>query len=484
MKKMMWAAALCSLPFMTQAQSQLSEGGCATPPPTAQQLEDIYRFVQTPAAAARTTNAVDSIPLTIHIVGDDAGNGYFSTETIFKVICQLNERYQPVGFFFYVNWPLRYINKTSYYVHNYNGGYAMMNQYNIQNTANVYFVQDPSGACGYFAPAVDGVAISKSCSGINSTTLTHELGHFFGLPHTFVGWENGNVPNNPELVTRGTGANCSSRGDGFCDTEADYLGERWNCPYTGNKIDANGDLYHPDSSIYMSYSVDACMSRFSSQQIARMQYNLHNDPDRTILLGNAPAYVQLDTPKVTYPVDTMFANKRTARWNKVPGAYYYRVLVYQGNGAGFNYLNQLTTDTAVELNFNMASNAAYSIRVIPYSSTNLCGDYVAFRKFTFTSTLAPQGVGNTEALKAGIVLAPNPSQGNGWQLTMKDAPAGTYTIRLLGINGQVLQNHRITYGSGSFAYTIPSGDLANGLYFVHISNDQGFSTSVKAALQR
>lgn len=446
-------------------------------------MQDIYRFVQS-GAASRTTGAVDSIPLSIHIVGDDAGNGYFLDETIFKVICQTNERYQPVGFYFYIKWPLHYINKSSYYIHNYIGGSQMMNQYNVANTANIYFVQDPNGACGYFSPGDDGVAIRKSCSGINSTTVVHELGHYFSLPHTFRGWENGNTPGNPEKVTRGAGANCSSTGDGFCDTDADYLGERWSCPYTGFKLDANGDEYHPDSSLYMSYSVDACMDRFSAQQIARMQNNLHTDPDRTVLLGNAPAYAPLDTAKIAYPTDTLYANKRTIRWNKVPGADYYRVNVYPGNASALSYVQKLTSDTALELTFNMTHGSEYSIRIIPYAATNLCGEFAKVFKYNYSNTALPQSVGNIEEIRAGISLVPNPSHGNGWQLNMQEAPAGVYTLQVLGINGQVLHSQQQNYKTGSFSYAIPNGDLANGLYFVRIVNDKGLNTSVKAVLQR
>lgn len=485
MKKLMWAVALCSLPFASEAQEpqSLNEGGCGTPPPTEAEMQDIYRFVQSPQAS-RTTGAVDSIPLSIHIVGEDNGNGYFLDETIFKVICQLNQHYQPVNFYFYIKWPVRYINKSSYYVHNYMGGAQMMSQNNVANTANLYFVQDPNGACGYFSPAEDGMAIRKSCSGVNSTTVVHELGHYFGLPHTFRGWENGATPWNPELVTRGSGANCSTAGDGFCDTEADYLGARWNCPYTGFKLDANGDEYHPDSSIYMSYSVDACMSRFSAQQIARMQYNLHNDPDRIVLLGNAPAYAPLDTVKMAYPTDTMYANKKTVRWNKLPGADYYKVSVYPGNASALPYIQKLTADTALEINFNMVPGYEYSVRIVPYASTNLCGEFAKVFKYHYSNTALPQSVGNLEEIKAGISLVPNPSSGNGWQLTIPEAPAGAYTLQVLGINGQLLHSKQLNYQSGSFSYSIPNGDLANGLYFVRVINDKGLNASVKAVLQR
>ena len=167
----------------------------------------------------------------------------------------------------------------------------------LQIQRTFIFVNDPAGACGYYSPFRDAIAIRKSCSAPNSTTLVHELGHFFSLPHTFNGWENGAVPTNPEKVTRtGPSANCSSTGDKFCDTEADYQGERWFCPYNDIKFDSNNDQYHPDSSIYMGYASDECMTRFSNMEIAAMQFN---QSTRTNLTASFPGWQNLAMPNIT-----------------------------------------------------------------------------------------------------------------------------------------------------------------------------------------
>ena len=104
----------------------------------------------------------------------------------------------------------------------------------------------------------------------------HELGHYFGLPHTFSGWEGydpegTDYPWNVEYVD---GSNCESAGDGFCDTPADFIGDRWSCPYDFNRVDPHGDPYYPDSSLFMSYANDNCVDRFSNEQISSMIYNL------------------------------------------------------------------------------------------------------------------------------------------------------------------------------------------------------------------
>ncbi len=218
------------------AQTSLNELGCATVT-TKAEMDRLAAYLAA-EGSFKTTGLNDTVPLSIHIVGNDAGAGRYSLDNLFKVICNLNSHFEPAGFYFYIKWPINYIDNSSYYEHTYWDGYQMMNQHNVTNSVNVYFVGDPNGACGYYAYGPDAVAIKNSCAGANSTTLTHELGHFFGLPHTFSGWENGNTPWNPELVTRGAFSNCNLTGDYFCDTDADYIANRWQCPYSGIKYDA------------------------------------------------------------------------------------------------------------------------------------------------------------------------------------------------------------------------------------------------------
>lgn len=106
-------------------------------------------------------------------------------------------------------------------------------------------------------------------------TLTHELGHFFNLDHTFAGCGETNCAvynvNNPN-------------GDGVCDTPATDT-ETYDCPAAG---DVMGCSNYSLTMNFMDYVNDACMYMFTAGQAARMQayYNSIASQFKGNVLGN------------------------------------------------------------------------------------------------------------------------------------------------------------------------------------------------------
>lgn len=457
------------------AQQSIQQGGCGTVT-SQQELQEVYDFVQhNPAAYAKGTATVDTIPLSVHIVGDDAGNGYYPISDLLKVICQLNERYAPVNFYFYVKGPIEYINNSDYYIHNYSSGGQMMDDHNVDGTVNVYFVDDPAGACGYYTFGEDAVAIKKSCSGNNSTTLTHELGHFFSLPHTFSGWENGNTPSNPEAIRRtGPGANCNSAGDGFCDTDADYLSVRWNCPFVTAKTDQFGETYRLDSSVYMSYSSDACQSRFSAQQIAKMQNNLQTSFRRTGIRNDVtPPHSPLGIAPVIYPAGTMYNNLKKIVWNKMPGATYYYVRIVYTTLPNLYRQTAFTSDTSLNITFSLVDNAQYTVTIYPVNGFDMCQTKMQTSIFTYTTANGQVGVNLVNNAERGMQLYPNPiSSAKELGLRLAGIPADRYDVQITNMAGAVVYRTSISTSGGIETKHIELPELTNGLYFVRCSNDQ------------
>lgn len=100
-------------------------------------------------------------------------------------------------------------------------------------------------------------------------TLTHELGHFLNLNHTFQSCD---------------GANCAITGDRVCDTPSANTAA-YNCPAIGT---VSGCVDTQLTMNYMDYTDDACMYMFTAGQATRMLawYNLIKTQFSTTALAN------------------------------------------------------------------------------------------------------------------------------------------------------------------------------------------------------
>ncbi len=127
----------------------------------------------------------------------------------------------------------------------------------------------------------DGVAISYSTFGSidygiftldskynKGRTVTHEVGHFFGLRH----------------IWGDDGSACS--GTDYVDDTPNQAGSYLNqCP-TGTKTTCSTDDMYMN---YMDYTNDACMNMFSMGQMGRVNVVMQNSPRRVTLLNSIGA---------------------------------------------------------------------------------------------------------------------------------------------------------------------------------------------------
>lgn len=96
-------------------------------------------------------------------------------------------------------------------------------------------------------------------------TILHELGHFFGLQHTF-----GKDPKENATKEKTDQSNCNTAGDFICDTRADPNGIiDSNCEFVGLSDGKKHD-YNPPIANYMSYYKNHCRSNFTKLQLQRM----------------------------------------------------------------------------------------------------------------------------------------------------------------------------------------------------------------------
>lgn len=219
-------------------------------------------------------SCISHYPIKAHIVRRSNGTGGLSTADLDDAIDNMNTLYEPTCMAFYLCDGINYIDDDTYYDFNSDDEDAMTSANNVDNLINIYFCNSVAIGTGtycgyaYYPGGADVILMDNSCT-MNGSTLPHEVGHFFSLPHTHNGED--------ELVD---GSNCQTAGDEFCDTEADprlrSSTVTSSCVYIGTETDANGDTYNPNTHNIMSYSRKACRDFFSVEQYAAISYTALN----------------------------------------------------------------------------------------------------------------------------------------------------------------------------------------------------------------
>jgi hypothetical protein len=221
-----------------------------------------------------------TLSITLHVAQDSLGNTGIPDTFMDVPIEVLNSVFEPIGLSFEI-CETRIMENYQFNIFERGEELSQtLGMYFRPNTINLYLVKTiesgPDNFIDGFAQLPGGIGyvfMSKDSQNFTKA-LIHEMGHYFGLYHTFE--EDFGI----ELVD---GSNCQTTGDLVCDTEADANSDADNlpfpnCNYTGTPVtDANGDFYVPPTNNYMSYYTPDCLCRFTPQQYNRMleQYQLY-----------------------------------------------------------------------------------------------------------------------------------------------------------------------------------------------------------------
>ncbi len=470
--------------------AQTAPNPCATP---AVKSEWLKRYQQNPAAFPKSNERM-YVDMTIHIMGNDNGQGYFSITKTLNAFCELNEDFETADIQFVLKDVL-YHDETSYFSHQeFEPGYEMMATYNIPNTLNCYIVEDPAGACGYSIYGW-GIALKQTCINAGDNTWAHEVGHALSLPHTFSGWEgydhNYNLPAPAFVdgteVERVNGSNCQSAGDGFCDTAADYLNDRWGCSFNGNSTtsqkDPSGVSFYSNGSYFMSYSLDACSYQFSAEQIAAMRANLLDDNEDLMseTQPGEPIIGDIVLAAIT-PAQGGSApnpNAVTLQWEPVPNATHY---VVQLNPFSFFsvVVNQFIVEgTSLTVN-NLLANRSYYWRVRPFNNIYTCAPFSNSRYFTTGSVTGASDLSADQVLN----VYPNPiGKGQILQLRASEMMQGQALLTLSSITGSKVWSSMPMLVEGDQAIEIDTEGLPVGAYVLRIVQD-GNQWQTKLIIQK
>ncbi len=233
------------------------------------------------------SNGLIQIPVVVHVIEHTNGAGKISNAKVQSQIDILNEDFLAlpgtngangtdamIQFYLATTNPqgnpttgiTRSVNNTWF---NDGGAYWNTLAWDTLRYLNIY-TNSASGALGYVpglpqggivGSKADRVVILWSSFGRNGPigppydlgrTTTHEVGHYFGLYHTFQG-------------ACAPAGNCYGNGDRICDTNPEN-GPRFACP--GNPASCGS----PDPfRNYLDYSDDLCMEEFTPEQVNRMR---------------------------------------------------------------------------------------------------------------------------------------------------------------------------------------------------------------------
>ena len=307
---------IISLLFMAMAGYAQKKGttqslSCAAPELTIQQRLELDReakfALSIKRAAGETATAVTYVPIRPHIFRMSAGTGGIDLAKLNRILAAVNSYYLLNGTgiqFYFAGVIPDYIDSDTYY-----SSFSMASEntiagaHDVANAMNLYMVNgfEQSGLGGYAYFPANALYSTRSFilnesdeTDLGNRLLPHELGHNFNLYHTF----QGSTSSTPELVTRGSGANCTVAGDLVCDTPADPYGRPGatttyinGCQqYNGTATDPQGASYAPSISNIMSYYFP-CTHDFSTGQYDRMAAGLALRQSHTAYTLNYPPTV-------------------------------------------------------------------------------------------------------------------------------------------------------------------------------------------------
>lgn len=264
-----FVGAVCAMLFFTKSFSQVSCGTIATKAQMKAYLQALPEDSASQRGLFFPVNCLGKkLSITVYIIRDSLGFDGISQANIQSAVQVMNNDFAPMCMSFEI---CRFV-----YVNNYNYNRfdffkhenEVYNLYYTPNTINMYFVSNLTGptgthVCGYahFPGGRDMIFVEKGCES-DGKTLSHEMGHFFGLFHTF------ETANGVELIN---GSNCLTAGDLICDTPADPGGTNGtDCQPQPYVHDNSGNWYVPQVGNIMSYYTPGCKCGFTTQQFNRM----------------------------------------------------------------------------------------------------------------------------------------------------------------------------------------------------------------------
>lgn len=485
--------------FSFSATAQHAPGVCGTVGEWAQDvsarlLKNREHFRNNPIQS----RAITYVPIKFHLVARSNGTGRIPEGRVYDQLCKLNEDYFDVEMQFYIaDGTFNYINNTTIYeTAELGSAQIIMNTQKVNYAINIFVCLNantggggPGVTLAYYSGSRDWIVTRMDEVNGSTTTLAHELGHFFSLPHPFNGWDaeyyNESMHGNPVQsfspsgipTEKVSGSNCLTAGDFTCDTNPNYgFGFGWDdCDYDAGTMDPDGVIVDPQENLFMGYFFGCPRDDyyFSDTQIQDMQNDLASSGRNYINPGITPNLTPItQTPELIYPPNAAVVSYNAVpfEWEDVPGADFYLL--------EYNNLPSFSSSTVQRLIvygnskiLELEPSKPYFWRVRPLNAYYTCANVTQFKAFNTDNTTAVHELD----FVGQWVVSPNPVVAeSSLHLYVEASKAFEANIQLLSINGQQVQDFgRYSLTTGSNSFNLQIGNLPKGIYTLSMITEEG-----------